>query len=190
MGIQLELKGHHLPFSQIHFPELNSAVFYSCDIAGSIVKVTICHNYGSAWCSPRLEPRSTVSVCVFLCVCACVCVLEECRDDLRAPETWCDLKRRGDENRHCCSPTLFPSSIDLAQRLSREHVNRLHSCWETASPHSQAFGEHLEACYQYWPAAIIEIPPPPPLKRKGLLPAAHITSPHSPCNAPHRTICI
>lgn len=33
-----------------------------------------------------------------MCVCVYsvyVCVLEECWDDLRAPETWCDLKRQG-----------------------------------------------------------------------------------------------
>lgn len=28
------------------------------------------------------------------CECVCVCVLKECRDDLRALETCCDLKRQ------------------------------------------------------------------------------------------------
>lgn len=55
---------NHL-FTQIHFPKLNLAIFYTCDIAGSIKKVTICHNYGSVQCS--LQGRATL-----LCVCVCV----------------------------------------------------------------------------------------------------------------------
>ena len=56
-----------LPLTQIHFPQFNSAIFYTCDIVGSIKKVTICHNYGSMQCSLWIDPHS-----VYLYVCVCV----------------------------------------------------------------------------------------------------------------------
>ena len=133
-------------------------------------------------------PRVCVCVCVFLCVCVCTVCTVCVRGMLGWPQgsrdlVWFKKTGMGIDTASLSLSSRPPLIAGLLKGWGENMLIDSLAAEKHPPPHAQAFGEHLEARYRYWPTAIIEIPPPPLTERIfSLLPISLLLP---PCIMPH-----